>query len=575
METSYKREVFSLKRMASWLLAAVLAVTLCVPFAGAASYTDVPASSSLAGEVEKAVDYGLMSGYDASTFGYGDPMTRVQFLTVLDRMMGWSASVTASVAMWMIPFEDLEISNDLSETYLSAIEQALYHDVIDADQPLRPGDPITRGEMSEMLVRALGLKSAAEQLNNTGSTYASLFGTAPFTDLPAGEGGYITVAYTIGMTNGTSATTFSPDLTATRAQAAAMLVRIYEKLQQDTDFLHGFYAISSYSQLDLAKGMDAVSAGWSQMSWDGTAAILKTTSANGNEYAVPSGYEEVAGDLEKWNVPLHLSVFMEGQSLKDMLASEDGRTQAVEQIVQELTVDYQALGENPYDGVTIDFEGLRSGSKQDFTAFLTALSEELRAMDKTLYVCVPPVLATGSYYDGYDFAAIGVLADKVIVMAYNYDPTDMSSFVGTTYHQNAATAPLDQVFLSLRAITRQVDPEKVVLGYCVKNTAWQIDADGKLVSGTPVYPSNDTVAKRLAQTDTQTGWSDTYQQSYAIYTTEDGSRYFLWYQDDRSVEAAQNAARLLGVTGISIWRLGAIPQYTIGYQTWNWSGLLG
>ena len=125
METSYKREVFSLKRMASWLLAAVLAVTLCVPFAGAAAYTDVPASSSLAGEVEKAVDYGLMSGYDASTFGYGDPMTRVQFLTVLERMMGWSASVGASVAMWMIPFEDLEISNDLSETYLSAIEQAL------------------------------------------------------------------------------------------------------------------------------------------------------------------------------------------------------------------------------------------------------------------------------------------------------------------------------------------------------------------------------------------------------------------------------------------------------------------
>ena len=57
------------------------------------------------------------------------------------------------------------------------------------------------------------------------------------------------MAYDIGMTKGTSATTFGPDATATRSQAAAMLVRIYEKLHQDTGFIHGFYAISSYSQL--------------------------------------------------------------------------------------------------------------------------------------------------------------------------------------------------------------------------------------------------------------------------------------------------------------------------------------
>ena len=262
----------------------------CVPGAAvrpggraAAAYSDVPAGGSLAAEVQKASDYGLMKGYTDSTFGYADPMTRVQFLTVLDRMMGWSASVGATVAMWMIPFKDLEISDDLSETYLSAIEQALYHDVIDADQPLRPTDPITRGEMAEMLVRALGLGGAA--------ALAEQNADLPFTDVTEGKG-YISVAYDIGMTKGTSATTFGPDQTATRAQAAAMLVRIYEKLQSG-GFLHGFYAISSYSQIDLIGAMDAVSAGWSRMTWDGATALLSTTSANGNEYAVPTGYEEV------------------------------------------------------------------------------------------------------------------------------------------------------------------------------------------------------------------------------------------------------------------------------------------
>ena len=66
-------------------------------------------------------------------------------------------------------------------------------------------------------MRALGLKEAA--------AIAEKKNTLPFTDVKSGKG-YISIAYTIGMTNGTSATTFSPDATATRGQAAAMLVRI-------------------------------------------------------------------------------------------------------------------------------------------------------------------------------------------------------------------------------------------------------------------------------------------------------------------------------------------------------------
>ena len=58
--------------------------------------------------------------------------------------------------------------------------------------------------------------------------------------------------------------------------------------------------------------MDAVSAGWSRMTWDGETAVLRTTSADGNEYAIPSGYEEVTDYLSGRDVPLHLSVFMEG-----------------------------------------------------------------------------------------------------------------------------------------------------------------------------------------------------------------------------------------------------------------------
>lgn len=545
-----------MKKLLSCLLALALAASMMVPVASASGYTDIPAGSSLAGEVQKAVDYGLMNGYSATAFGYSDTMTRAQFVAVLCRMMSgqWMTRIDAPKGQ---SYTDVPPEHP----WYSQVEAAVQMDVLDGTGAFRPNDSITRGEMAEMLVRALGLKSAA-------SLYE---GESEFQDVTEGAG-YIAIAKAIGMTNGTSAATFSPNATATRAQAAAMLVRVYEKLHRETGFVHGFYAISSYSQLALAEEMDAVSAGWSRMTWDGETALLSTTSANGNEYAVPAGYGEVTETLERSGVPLNLSVFMEGDSLKAMLASESGRAQAVEQIVGEVSADYQTIGKNPYSGVTIDFEGLRSAQRADFTAFLTELDGELERLGKALYVCVAPAMS-GSHYDGYDYQAIGSLADRVILMAYDYDTRDMSQFVGTEYYKTAATVPISQVYLALQIITEQMDASKVLLGFSARNAAWQIDENGKLLSGTPVYPSNDTVWKRLGQSGTEFGWSDTYQQPYAVYTTEDGSRYFLWYQDDQSVLTALNAAKLLGVGGVSLWRLGNIPQYG-GSGGWNWNSLL-
>ena len=547
-----------MKKLLSCLVSlALLSALAAVP--ASAAYSDVPAGSSLAAEVVKAVDYGLMNGYSDTTFGYSDPMTRAQFVTVLGRMLGWFSDT--HVAMWQIPAA-MEVPSSLSETYLYGIEQAAQRGAVDTDEPFRPLDAITRGEMAEILVRALGLGGAAA----LAETYTSL----PFTDVTEGKG-YISVAYDIGMTKGTSDTTFGPDQTATRAQAAAMLVRIYEKLRSGTDFLHGFYALSSYSQLSLMNTMDAVSVGWSRMRWDGTTALLSTTTADGNEYAIPSGYDEVVAQAENHDVTLHLNVFMEGQDLKDMLASDSGRTQAVEQILNELTISYKTVGENPYDGVTIDFEGLRSDSLVTFDQFLTELAAGVHDLGKELYVCLPPVLTTGSYYDGYNVARVAALADKVILLTYDYE--DRSMAAGASALTAAPTSPMDQVYWSVKTAVEQVrtageDVSKLVLGLSCKNVAWKVNSatDLTLAASAPFYVSNETLSQRLSQSSTTLGWSDRYQCPYAVYTTEDGSTYFVWYDDESSVQARLDMAKLLGVTGVSVWRLGTIPAS----GSWSW-----
>jgi spore germination protein YaaH len=557
-----------MKKVLSYLLILALTAALAVPMASAVGYTDIPEGAALAEEVQKAVNYDLMNGYSSTKFGYSDSMTRAQFTAVLVRMMGWETVTPETPTYADVPAD---------HTWYSVLETAAAHGVTDFTDLkdgsyFRPGDAITRAEMAKLLVQALELENAAICLNYDRMTpYSDTLHHTPFTDLPEGHEGYISVAYTIGMTKGITDTTFGPNLTATRAQAAAMLVRIYEKMNVNTDFIHGFYAISSYSQLGLAENMDTVSAGWSRMTWDGTTALLSTTSANGNEYAIPSGYQEVTEALAG---KLNLSVYMDASDgVVELLASEEGRQQAVEQIVNELTVTYKAIGKNPYSGVTIDFESIGSANRENFVAFLTTLSKQVKALDRPLsiYVCVQPVPSGSSvYWNAYDYQSIGALADKVILMAHDYDPRVLESYLSSTYYEHCATVTLGSVYLDLRDVIERVEPEKVVLAFSARNVAWQIDEDGNLVSRTSVSVSTETVAKRLAQKDTVKGWSQGSKQSYAIYTTEDGSRYFLWYQDEASVEAELRTAKLLGVTGVSLWRLGIIPDSA----DWNWNSLL-
>ena len=546
-----------MKKCLSCLLSLAMAASMLASTA-AAAYTDVPAEDALAPEVEKATEYGLMNGYGNGIFGFKDSMTRAQFVTVLSRMMNWEGAEDLVTAQMALP-------EDLLAEYRTAVNAAVKYDVVDADAAFRPNDAITRAEMAEMLVRSLGLKSAAAMAEKENSL--------PFQDVTE-RSGYISVAYDIGMTKGTSATTFTPDATATRAQAAAMLLRIYEKLHGEESWSHAYYAISSYSQLELGTHADAVTLGWSRMTWDGSEALLATTTQKSYEYYIPSGYQDVVTTLEGSGVKLHLGVFMDASNgIADLMASETGREEAVEQIMNELSVPYKALGRNPYSGVTIDFEELRDAQKEDFTAFLQVLSQRLKAAGKTLYVCVSPVLTTGAYYDGYDYRAIGEAADKVILMSYDYDPRNLSGYAGTEYYKTAAPAPIDQVYQSLRAITDAnsgvEDASKVALGFSCKNVAWEIDGSGKLVSETPVYPSNETVHQRLAQGDTVLGWSDTYGMPYAVYSAGE-KQYFLWYEDARSIALKADTAGLFGVEGISLWRLGTIPDY----EDWTWTDVL-
>ncbi len=555
------------RSFASILIALCLTLALSASLAPGAMadgiYSDVPSGHWAYGEIQQATAAGLFTGYPDGTFGLGKSLTRSEFAVALCRFFSWEpADVTTS-----------SFSDCTNEFYIPYIEALLTHGAVDAGGTFRPTAPITRGEMAEMMVRGLGYQSLAKAAVEKQEKN-------PFTDVSYSDAdaGYILVAYTLGILQGNGNGTFRPDGTATREQAAALLVRTYQRFTSSLDWIHGFYALSSYSKIDLTAGMDAVSVGWSRLEVgkDGVPYLL-TERTGDNSWAVPDGFELATGYFAEHGTPCNLSFFTstydsltlsDGTETNDLaaaLSTEERRTQAAQAIAQ---------GAVDYAGVTIDFEGLRDrdGIKDAFVDFL----QQLRSMmknDQVLYVCV----SDDTWYDGYDYRAIGEVADKVILMAHDYDFTIPDYYVGRDALDNSnPSAGLTDVYGALVALT---DPDtglqdlsKAALAVSIDSSGYQVDEDGKIASTDRFAPSPSTLVKRLQQQSAVIGWDDMDKVPYVTYSIEDGTRYTIWYEDARSVTEKIRLARMFGIDGVSLWYVGSIPTYEeegLHYNVWQ------
>ena len=189
------------------LLAAVAPVS-------ALAFTDT--QGSWAEEIiDQAKDYGLITGYPDGSFGVGREISRAEFVTILCRMFAWEevrpdqpSFSDVPAGHWAYPY----------------IETALAHDVMDPGGAFRPEAYISRAEMAVML-RALGYDALAQSLSGA---------TLPFDDVNGGPGVY---RHRLRHRHDhrhrdKRGPLLQARLLCPREEAAAMLVRVYERLYQ-------------------------------------------------------------------------------------------------------------------------------------------------------------------------------------------------------------------------------------------------------------------------------------------------------------------------------------------------------
>lgn len=517
------------RRFISLLMASLLAATLSPMAHG---YTDTE-NSWAAPIIARAGTYGLMEGFPDGRFGVGENMTRAAFATVLCRMFGWEPVST--------PGESLsDVNSHWAKGYIYAVAA---HGVVDSTGDFRPDDPISRLEIARMLVYALGYRELSRSLEDA---------PLPFADVTE-DRGVVAIAYDLGIINGVEELgqlRFLPDFSAPREQCAAMLVRCYERYASSTYWLHGFYAFSSYPQINRAASMDGVSVGWAQFQFIDGVPVINDAPDNGNDWVKPEAHASATEFFARHDLPCNLNVF----------ATAGAFNAAVDANAQSELINRLVLACLPYAGLTIDFEGLRSDSRDSYTAFISALRAALPEK-KSLYVCVQP----DTWYGGYDYRSLGEICDKVILMAHDYQWTEVPSYFLGTSNTYSPVTPLPQIYTALKHVTDAEtgvqDRNKLALQISFGTAGFQVDENGLLQSATIYHPAKDTIAMRLGQKDTHRTWDEVSCDPYIEYTVDDGRHYKLWYEDEQSVAAKLQLARMFGVNGVSVWRLGTIPDY--------------
>ena len=202
------------KRLLSLALALCLVCSLLPGTALAAGenpFTDVPASHWAHDDITYVYENDLMNGTDGSLFSPESTTTRAQVVTVLYRLAGQPA------ADWANPFWDVPASAWFHDAVTWAWENDITGGV--SSTHFGAGTAVTREQLATFLYRY-----AQDQGYDT-SARADLSGYSDAGLVSSYATEALSWANATGLITGTTATTLSPQGSATRAQVATILSR--------------------------------------------------------------------------------------------------------------------------------------------------------------------------------------------------------------------------------------------------------------------------------------------------------------------------------------------------------------
>lgn len=223
---------------------------------------------------------------------------------------------------------------------------------------------------------------------------------------------------------------------------------------------------------------------------------------------------------------------------------------AQRKLLQELQ---KVMNEKGYTELNIDFEYIPAADRERFTEFVR-LAQEL--ITQPVSVCLAPKMNAnqrGVLFDGKDYAAIGQIADKVLLMTYEW---------GYKYGPPQAVAPINRVREVIDYAVSVIPKEKILLGLANYGYDWPLPYQrGRTVARTIGPIEAVEIAKRER---TNIIFDNPSQSPWFQYTDYNGQRHVVWFEDVRSWNAKLDLVEQFGLAGVGIWTV--MPYFRPGYE---------
>ena len=230
----------------------------------------------------------------------------------------------------------------------------------------------------------------------------------------------------------------------------------------------------------------------------------------------------------------------EAEPLATLLADESAQMAHVEAIT--------ALTE-PYAGINLNYQGVTADQQGAFTTFVQNLSEALAAQGKNLFLTLPTpqALDEASHDDGYDWIALGNLADT-IYLQLPFDPhayaeggaADQLLTWATDHiarHKLVALIPTGPVVGSGETWTAMT-PAELLLSL----------GEVQLANNTSAYAPETPVTVTLSSDISPIQWDEATSAYYYTYEDED---YEVWLIDPATIAYRMETAVKHNLRGVA------------------------
>ncbi len=198
------------------------------------------------------------------------------------------------------------------------------------------------------------------------------------------------------------------------------------------------------------------------------------------------------------------------------------------------------------DGINVDFEGISSQDRWNFSRFIEVLSQALHAIHRTVSVDLPPDIVFAQNDGPYNHKALASAADNIILMGYD------EHWGGDAIAGPTASLPwVKQAVADM--LKTGVPAQKLILGIPFYTQDWTVNQHGTVLSSNAL--SLVQTNQLLKAHNLAANWNRQLGVHFVRFK-ENGTTHEIWLEDNRSLLLTLQLVAQNHLGGAAAWYLG-------------------